>query len=291
MRSPVKARHHIVILGVLAAAALLLISRFTFLQKHEEHIPGTSAIPSKLAPPSDSQEKTIPVSYAYKIINIFPHDPTAFTQGLTFDDGVLYEGTGGTGISTLRRVNVEDGKVLKLKRVQGNYFGEGITIYENKIIQLTYLSKTGLVYDKETFELLERFTYPTEGWGLTDDGTHLVMSDGTANLYFLDPKTYERRKQIKVRDHNGPVPFLNELEYIKGYIYANIWQSEDIAIIAPETGQVTGYIHLQGLIDPAAIQNPIDVLNGIAYDPENNRLFVTGKLWPELFEIELVPLQ
>ena len=277
-----KVRHFITILGTLLVLAIILISYLLFFREHKAQLP---------APPGESGETNVPVSYGYKIVNIFPHDSRAFTQGLTFEDGVLYEGTGGSGISTLRRVDVKTGNILKSRRIRGHYFGEGVTIFKDRIIQLTYLSKTGLVYDKETFELIERFDYPTEGWGLTHDTTHLIMSDGTANLYFLNPETYERSRQIEVRDNNGPVPFLNELEYIKGYIYANIWQSDDIAIISPETGLVAGYIRLQGLLDPSSFHEPIDVLNGIAYDSENDRLFVTGKLWPELFEIELVPLK
>ncbi|UCE20492.1 MAG: glutaminyl-peptide cyclotransferase [Gemmatimonadota bacterium] len=258
---------------------------------------GTNEIPSDqgISPDSTSFDDTTGSyalrSYTYKIVNIYPHDQGAFTQGLAFADGILYEGTGGVGISTLRKVDLETGKVIQQQRLPNNFFGEGVTVYKDHVMQLTYLSKIGFVYDKQRFTVLQRFNYPTEGWGLTHDGTHLIMSDGTATLYLLDPETFENRGKIAVYDDNGPVPFLNELEYVKGYIYANVWQSDDIAIISPETGQVEGYIHLQGLIDPASIQEPIDVLNGIAYDSKKDRLFVTGKLWPELFEIELVPLK
>ena len=263
---------------------------FTYLKAGKK----TPSKKSILTHSTSSEDTTVSYKtkfYTYKIINIYPHDQRAFTQGLAFEDGILYEGTGGVGISTIRKVELESGKVLQVQRLPSHLFGEGITVYKNKVIQLTYLSKIGLIYDKDSFQILHRFSYPTEGWGLTHDGTHLIMSDGTATLYFLNPETFERTYQIEVTDTSGSVPFLNELEYVNGFIYANIWQSEEIAIIAPETGQVTGYIHLQGLLDPSSIQEPIDVLNGIAYDEKNNRLFVTGKLWPELFEIEVIPLK
>ncbi len=245
--------------------------------------------PSLSASSAGTEALISPRSYSYKILNVYPHDPQAFTQGLVFADGILYEGTGGAGVSTLRKVKLETGEVLQLRRLRGHYFGEGVALYEDKIIQITYLDKTGFVCRKDNFEVLERFSYPTEGWGLTFDGMHLVMSDGTANLYFLDPQTFARVRQIEARDQDGPVPMLNELEYINGYIYSNIWQTDDIAIISPKTGQVAGYIHLQGILDMESIEQPIDVLNGIAYDAEKGRLFVTGKLWPELFEIQIVP--
>jgi len=239
----------------------------------------------------NSLSSTHTQSYTYQVVNSYPHDPGAFTQGLAFEDGVLYEGTGGRGVSTLRKVELETGRVLQLQRLPADVFGEGIAVCKDKVIQLTYLSKLGLVYSKDSLELLQRFTYATEGWGLTYDGTHLVMSDGTSALYLLDSETFECTGQIDVHDNDGPVSMLNELEYAKGTVYANIWQTDDVVIISPQTGQVLGYIHLQGLLDPAYVQGPVDVLNGIAYDAKNDRLFVTGKLWPELFEIELVPLK
>ncbi len=225
--------------------------------------------------------------YTYRIINTYPHDPNAFTQGLVFEDGFLYEGTGLHRRSTLRKVDMETGNILKINELPDQYFGEGITIYEDKIIQLTWQSHIGFVYDKESFELLKEFTYPTEGWGITHDGAQLIMSDGSATLYFLDPETFEEINQINVHTDQGVVTRLNELEYIKGEIYANIWQTDRIARISPQTGEVTGWILLEGLLEPEDY-NRADVLNGIAYDEEKDRLFVTGKLWPTLFEIELV---
>lgn len=234
---------------------------------------------------SNSPSSSEPANYTYTIINVYPHDKTAFTQGLVFEDGVLYEGTGLYGQSTLRRVDLETGNVTQLHSLPSNLFGEGITIFEDKIIQLTWMSGRGFVYDKNSFELLQEFTYSTEGWGITNDGSKLIMSDGTANLYFLDSETFQIIDQVEVHDEM-PVEELNELEYIDGMVYANIWMTEKIAIINPETGQVTGWINLEGL----DAGNPnADVLNGIAYDTETGRLFVTGKLWSNLYEIKLVP--
>jgi len=228
----------------------------------------------------------VPV-YSYKVINAYPHDKRAFTQGLVFEDGFLYEGTGLVGRSTLRKVELETGKVVQGRKLPEQYFGEGITIYGNKIIQLTLRAKVGLVYDKESFELLGQFNYPTEGWGITHDGRHLIRSDGTSTLYFLNPETFEQAGRIEVADSDGPVSGLNELEYVQGQIYANVWRTDRIARIDPKTGRVTGWIDLGGLLGTEARGQLVDVLNGIAYDAENDRLFVTGKLWPKIFEIEL----
>jgi len=229
-------------------------------------------------------------TYGYAVVAEFPHDPNAFTQGLVYEDGVLYEGTGMKGRSSLRRVDLKTGEVLQLYELPDQYFGEGIALFGDKIYQLTWQSHVGFVYDQDTFELLDEFHYPTEGWGLTHDGERLIMSDGTATLHFLDPETLEEIDSIEVYDDQGPVVRLNELEYIDGQVYANIWQTDRIARISPRTGQVTAWIDLSGLLDRDELTQPADVLNGIAYDQENDRLFVTGKLWPKLFEIELVPL-
>ena len=226
--------------------------------------------------------------YTYKVVNTYPHDQNALTQGLVFEDGALFEGTGLEGQSTLRRVELETGDILQIHELPAQYFGEGITIYESKIIQLTWKSGVGFVYDKDSFELLREFDYPTEGWGITHDGERLIMSNGSSTLHFLEPETLEEIGQIEIYDNDGPVTGLNELEYVQGEIYANVLQTDHIARIAPQTGEVIGWVELQGLINPEEYTEPIDVLNGIAYDAENNRLFVTGKLWPKLFEIELV---
>ena len=231
---------------------------------------------------------SVPI-YTYKVVNIYPHDRKAFTQGLAFENGVLYEGTGLRGHSTLRRVELETGDVLQIRKLPDHYFGEGITVYENKIIQLTWRSNVGFVYAEDSFELLEEFSYPRRGWGITHDGKYLIMSDGTSTLYFLDPETFEEIYRIEAYNKDGPLKRLNELEYVRGEIYANVWQTDCIARIEPETGQVIGLIELKGLLSPEDLIYPVDVLNGIAYDASNNRLFVTGKFWPKLFEIQLLP--
>jgi glutamine cyclotransferase len=228
--------------------------------------------------------------YTYEIVNVYPHDREAYTQGLIFVDGVLYEGTGRYGQSTLRRVDLETGEILQLHRLPLELFGEGVTVFGGKIIQLTWHSRFGFVYDKDTFALEQLFTYPTEGWGITHDGRRLIMSDGTSTLYFWDPATLAEIGQVQVYDENGPVIRLNELEYINGEVYANVWQTNRIARINPDTGQVLGWIHLDGLLTAEDLSQPVNVLNGIAYDAENDRLFVTGKLWPKLFEIRLAPM-
>jgi len=234
-----------------------------------------------------------PQLYTYSVVNVYPHDKNAFTQGLVFDNGVLYESTGLIGNSTLRRVDLVTGITLQLcalpNQISNQLFGEGITIFDNKIIQLTWQSHRGFVYDKDSFDLLQEFDYPTEGWGITNDGSRLIMSDGTETLYFLNPVTFEKVGHIKVHD-NGPVTELNELEYIKGEVYANIWKEEKIAIINPQTGQIKGWIDLTGIQD-FENQDPDNVLNGIAYDAKEDRLFVTGKRWSQLFEIKLIPLE
>ena len=228
-----------------------------------------------------------PLHYTYNVVNVYPHDETAFTQGLIFEDGIIYESTGRYGQSTLRRVELETGNIIQLHALPDQFFGEGITIFDDKIIQLTWQSEKGFVYDKNSFDLLQEFTYPTEEWGITHNGSALIMSDGTATLYFLDPETFQKIGQVEVIDEE-PVTRLNELEYIHGMVYANIWKEEKIAIINPQTGRVTGWIDLTG-INEAENQNSSSMLNGIAYDAEEDRLFVTGKMWSKLFEIELVP--
>ena len=237
---------------------------------------------------TNSSAGSIPV-YTFEIINIYPHNTNAFTQGLVFDNNVLYEGTGRYYQSSLRKIELKTGEILKILRLDNKYFGEGVTVYKNRIIQLTWQSGIGFVYDKETFKLLHKFTYTTEGWGLTHDETHLIMSDGTSTLYFLDPETFDETNQIEILEEGLPVTGLNELEYIQGEIYANIWQTDLIARISPETGQVTGWINLAGLLSHIDYSKSVDVLNGIAYDNAHDRLFVTGKLWPSLFEIKLLP--
>jgi glutamine cyclotransferase len=227
--------------------------------------------------------------YSYRVIHTYRHDPTAFTEGLVFEGGALYEGTGLRGRSTLRKVDLKSGKVLQLHALPEPHFGEGIALYDDQIVQLTWKSHLGFVYARDSFELLRTFPYLTEGWGITYDGDRLIMSDGTSTLRFLDPQSFRETCQIQVCDDQGPVSRLNELEYVQGEIYANVWQTDRIARIDPRTGQVIGWIDLAGLLRPQDRTQPVDVLNGIAYDVGGHRLFVTGKLWPLLFEIEVLP--
>lgn len=228
----------------------------------------------------------VPV-YTYRIVHVYPHDRAAFTEGLLYDGGFLYESTGLNGKSSLRKVDLETGKVLQMYQLPDRYFGEGLAVYQNTLIQLTWQSHTGFVYSLDTFNQLKTFTYPTEGWGITYDGKYLVMSDGTSDLHFLDPGTEQIVGSLKVTD-DSPVTNINELEYVKGKIYANIWKTNKIAIIDLQSGKVTGWIDLTGLLQTQDYSGQVDVLNGIAYDSQNDRLFVTGKLWPYLFEIKLI---
>ncbi len=230
----------------------------------------------------------VPV-YTYRVKKTYPHDPLAFTQGLVYGDGILYESTGLRGRSSLRRVALETGKVLQRTSLLPMYFGEGIAVFHHRIYQLTWTSGVGFVYDRKSLTLQREFHYGIEGWGMTHDETSLIVSDGSSNLYFWDPETLLETRHITVRDGGKIVPNLNELEYIDGEIYANIWQEDRIARISPETGKVLAWIDLAGLLTDAERSGEEDVLNGIAYDPVGKRLFVTGKLWPKLFEIELIP--
>jgi glutamine cyclotransferase len=241
--------------------------------------------------PSNNEQnnQNAPINYTYTIVDTYPHDPNAFTEGLVYSEGFLYESTGLNGNSNLRKVDLKTGETLQQISLDSQYFGEGITIFGDKITQLTWQSQVGFIYDKNTFQLIGNFTYPTEGWGITNDGRNLIMSDGTPTLYFLNPETYERTGTIQVHDGNMSINMLNELEYINGTIYANVWETNRIAIINSQTGQVQGWINLEGLYKNPVSDPSNDVLNGIAYDSANGRLFVTGKRWSQLFEIQLVP--
>ncbi len=238
----------------------------------------------------EAAEKPMPGKtpwYGYRVIRSTPHDRQAFTQGLFYADGCLYEGTGLHGRSSLRKVDLASGRVLKEIRLAPFYFGEGIAAFGDRIVQVTWQSRVGFVYDKKSFRLLQQFTYPHEGWGITHDGKRLIMSDGTSILHLLDPTDFHETATLSVFDERGPVAGLNELEYIQGAIYANIWPTNHIAVIDPVTGRVTARIDLKGLLDVRDAPGA-DVLNGIAYDGRGDRLFVTGKLWPKVFEIKIV---
>jgi len=224
--------------------------------------------------------------YRYEIVNSYPHDPEAFTQGLIYRDGFLYESTGLTGRSSLRKVQLETGKVLQQTKVDPQYFAEGLTDWGNRLIQLTWVTNVGFVYDLASFKQVQTFRYDGEGWGLTHDGRQLIMSDGTPALRFLDPQSRKVTGRVTVRDRGRAVDDLNELEFVNGEVYANVWLTERIAMINPSSGEVTGWIDLTGLMPPAFTAGDA-VLNGIAYDAAGKRLFVTGKLWPRLFEIRV----
>jgi len=229
-----------------------------------------------------------PKWYTVDVKATYPHDPQAFTQGLAFHDGVLYEGTGQYGASSIRRIALPSGDVERNQPISALYFGEGITIFGNKLYQLTWVNQVGFVYDVETFERLGTFRYSGEGWGLTHDGKRLIMSNGTERIAFLDPETYEVVRTIRVRSEGRPIVRLNELEWVDGEIWANIWYEDRIARIDPNDGDVVGWIDASGIY-PAAQRGPDDVLNGIAYDPGSGRLILTGKNWPMLYEVEVVP--
>lgn len=251
-------------------------------------VPPTPTI-APTATPVPTPTPAGPITYTYRVIATYPHDTAAWTQGLDIDNGALFEGTGHWGQSSLREVALETGAVVRSVPLEAEYYGEGITVLGDRIYQLTWQENTGFIYDRNSFELLETFSYPTEGWGITHDGQRLIVSDGTGTLFFWDPQTLAEIGRLEVRDNLGPVNRLNELEYINGEIWANIWLEDRIARISPETGEVLGWIDLSGLLDGTTLTQPADVLNGIALDEGTGRIFVTGKLWPALFEIEVIP--
>lgn len=224
----------------------------------------------------------------YKIIHVFPHDPTSFTEGLEYHDGFLYESTGIERKSVLRKVRLETGAPLQQIHLPPQIFGEGITVIHSKIFQLTYQTEIGYIYDFASFRLLNTFKYQGEGWSLTNDGANIYMDDGTAQIRVWDPNSMHELRRITVHDGVHPVDRVNEMEWVRGEIYANIWQTDRIARISPSDGRVLGWIDLKGILPPSERQG-VDVLNGIAYDAAGDRLFVTGKLWPKLFEIKVVP--
>ena len=236
-----------------------------------------------------AQAATKPAEYTFSVVRALPHDSAAYTQGLAYRDGFLYEGTGRHGQSSLRKVNVETGAVLQRLDLPSEFFGEGITIYKDKVFQLTWQSHICLVYNLNNLRQLRQFTYPGEGWGLAANSDELFMSDGTSEIRVLDPETFREKRRIKVLYKSKPVDQLNELEFVAGQIFANVWHSNRIARISPESGAVVGWIDLTGLLSPVYHLDPEAVLNGIAYDASRKRLFVTGKLWPNVFEIKLLP--
>jgi len=252
---------------------VLLVSVCPFVAGQAAHPASTSATPE----------------YTFVVVHVFPHDTSAYTQGLAFRDGFLYEGTGRNGQSSLRKVRLETGEVIQRVTLGSEFFGEGITLVKDKVVQLTWTSGVGFVYDLNGFRLLRKFTYSGEGWGLASNGREVFLSDGTAEIRVLDPESLKEKRRIKV--HDGPVAVdqLNELEFVDGEIFANVWHTDRIARISPQTGNVVGWIDLTGLLSSVYRLEPEAVLNGIAYDPVRKRLFVTGKLWPSVFEIRVSP--
>lgn len=250
---------------------------------------GILLLPSAcIAQSADTRAITPAPEYTFQVQHVYPHDPNAFTQGLAYRNGFLYEGTGLKGHSSLRKVRLETGEVVRQIDLPHEFFGEGITVLNNKVVQLTWLSHTGFVYDLSSFHLLRQFTYSGEGWGLTTNGHELLLSDGSADIRVLDPVAFEEKRHFSVHDGSEPVTKLNELEFVEGEIYANVWQTDRIARISPQSGRVVGWIDLTGILSPMYRRERDAVLNGIAYDPQGKRLFVTGKLWPSVFQIKVV---
>lgn len=227
--------------------------------------------------------------YDYEVINTYPHDPTAFTQGLIFKDGYLYESTGKYGHSSLRKVELKTGKSIKNKKIDDEFFAEGLTSFKQQLVQLSWKAGTAFIYEADSFDLIKTLSYPGEGWGLTSYNKQLILSDGSSVLRFLDPVTFKETSRLSVTLDSRPVKHLNELEMVNGNIFANVWLTDQLVIISPQTGQVIGVVNLTGLLKKYAAGIKADFLNGIAYDSEGDRLFVTGKYWPKLFEIKLIP--
>ena len=246
-----------------------------------------AACPWLIAQTSAPAPANAPPECTFTVVRVFPHDTSAYTQGLAYRDGFLYEGTGRNGHSSLRKVRLETGEVLQRVDLGPEYFGEGITILGDKVFQLTWTSKTAFVYDVNDFHPLRKFSYSGEGWGLATNGRELFLSDGSAQIRVLDPESFQEMRRIEVHDRSAPVDQLNELEFVDGQIFANVWHTNRIARISPQTGDVVGWIDLTGLLSSVYRLEPEAVLNGIAYDPIRKRLFVTGKLWPSVFEITL----
>jgi glutaminyl-peptide cyclotransferase len=271
-------------LKIILLTLLIVLSMGSPLSALQIHAYEAARMPPEVS--FQPEPSAVPV-YGYRIVKTYPHDPGAFTQGLIYKDGYLYEGTGLHGRSSLRKVDLETGRVLKVHALPGKYFGEGIALCRNQLFQLTYRSNIGFIYDRD-FRQIGQFAYPTEGWGITCSRGRLIMSDGTAVLRWLDSNSFKIIKQLTVTEQGRPVPYLNELEIVKGEILANVWGTDFIARISPESGKVTGWIDLSGLSGQLPGGSaPLDVLNGIAYDERGDRLFLTGKFWPKVFEIKL----
>jgi glutamine cyclotransferase len=247
---------------------------------------GSGAAPPEK--PAAAAAQTAPARQAsYTVVNSYPHDPEAFLQGLLWHEGDFYESTGLEGRSSLRRVDFPSGRVEKITRLSPDLFGEGLALVGDRLVQLTWTTRRGFVYDRESFRLLREFSYQTEGWGITYDGKNLIMSDGSNQLTYLDTESFEPVRKLRVTMDGRPLNLLNELEFINGEIWANVWQQDIIVRIDPNSGQVTSFLNLRGILKPDMRTGSEDVLNGIAYDEHEKRIFVTGKLWPRIFEIQV----
>jgi glutamine cyclotransferase len=250
---------------------------------------------SQSQPPRTVPEQPIPAATSsgsakqilYDVVNSYPHDSRAFLQGLVWHEGGFYESTGQYGRSTLRRVEFPSGKVVKSVSLDSSIFAEGLALVGDRLVQLTWQTQRGFVYDRETFKLIREFTYNTEGWGLAYDGKNLILSDGSDSLTFINPETFEPVRKLAVKWNGRPVTEINELEFIEGEVWANIWHRDQIIRIDPATGNVNSYLDMKGILPPDERRDPEAVLNGIAYDPAEKRIFISGKLWPKIFEIKL----
>lgn len=278
---PAQYRVSVVVLALVACAGVVLL--ILSLRRDEP------AQESDAAANNNTRDTSVaPASQvSYEVVSSYPHDPASFTQGLLWHDGALYEGTGLKGQSKLRRLEFPSGKVLKEISVPSEFFGEGLALVDGRLIQLTWQSHVGFVYDLDTFRKLQEFAYDTEGWGLTFDGKNLILSDGSSSLFYLDPQTFKPIRKLAVTMNGKPLTELNELEFIEGEIWANVWQTDLIVRIDPSSGRVTSFLNLKGILAPSDRTGREDVLNGIAYDAEKKRIFVTGKLWPRIFEIRV----
>ena len=276
-KSPAPKRsNRLLIIGVVALAAIVAAIGVTTLR---------SKSPEPARQPDNKPAQAQKVSY--EVVASYPHDPKAFLQGLVWHDEGFYESTGQYGESSLRRVEFPSGKVIKQVKLTSDLFGEGLAMVDNHLMQLTWTTKRGFVYDRDTFQMIREFTYQTEGWGLTYDGKDLILSDGSDQLTYLDPQNFQTVRKLRVTRDGRPVTNINELEFIEGEIWANVWHQDVILRIDPATGQVTSFLEMKGLISREMVSNPEAVLNGIAYDPQSKRIFVSGKLWPLIFEIRL----
>lgn len=279
-RTPRTVGRSTLLIGAITLAVIVAVIFFVSLRSNQT--PDANYEPfNKSTMTAEGQARQL----SYQVMNSYPHDPSSFTQGLLWHGGNLYESTGQYGQSKLRRLEFPSGKVLKEVSLAADLFGEGLALVDGRLIQLTWTSHRGFVYDLGTFQKTGEFSYNTEGWGLTYDGANLILSDGSSDLFFVDAQTFKLVRRLAVTLNGQPIPELNELEFIKGEIWANVWQTDLILRIDPASGQVTSFFNLKGILAPSDRTGGEDVLNGIAYDVERNRIFVTGKLWPRIFEI------